>query len=331
VDDPVHAPLGLEAARALAKMAPDAGHSQHMTSHIFTAVGMWDDVVTANEEAIRVQNGMRVSRGQPPRHWGHYNFWLLYGLLQQGRQREAGELLRAAFDEATAAGAVPDDPLELDADRSQIGSLVQMWARYMIETRGKDAEIAAWTFNMGEAFDPKLTYRYVQSLRAAYSGYPSKAGEHLKAFRKLQAKLEKAILAMARQAPTDLLYLDRLSVMEQELQAMIAWAEEKPARAVEFADKASRLEGEMPFSFGPPFVDLPSAELLGELLLGAGRYDEAIEAYGIQLERTRRKALPLLGLGKAEQGSGNEAGAAFALAKLREVRKHADPELKEGL
>ena len=59
VDDPVHAVLGLRAARALALMAPDAGHSQHMTSHIFTAVGMWDDVVTANETAVAVQNAMR--------------------------------------------------------------------------------------------------------------------------------------------------------------------------------------------------------------------------------------------------------------------------------
>ena len=67
------------------------------------------------------------------------------------------------------------------------------------------------------------------------------------------------------------------------------------------------------------------------MLLGAGRYDEAIEAFGIQLERTRRKALPLMGLSKAEQAGGNDAGAAFTLAKLREVRKHADPELKEGL
>jgi len=41
-DDPVHAPLGLEAARAYSGIAPDAGHAQHMTSHIFVAMGMWE-------------------------------------------------------------------------------------------------------------------------------------------------------------------------------------------------------------------------------------------------------------------------------------------------
>ena len=50
-DDPVHAPLGLEAARAYSEIAPGAGHTQHMTSHIFVALGMWDDVVSANVRA----------------------------------------------------------------------------------------------------------------------------------------------------------------------------------------------------------------------------------------------------------------------------------------
>jgi hypothetical protein len=40
-DDPVHAPLGLRAARAYSQIAPAAPHAQHMTSHIFVALGMW--------------------------------------------------------------------------------------------------------------------------------------------------------------------------------------------------------------------------------------------------------------------------------------------------
>src|SRR5258708_5524860 len=55
-DDPVHASLALPAARAYSKIAPDAGHAQHMCSHIFLALGMWDDVVRANETAISVVN-----------------------------------------------------------------------------------------------------------------------------------------------------------------------------------------------------------------------------------------------------------------------------------
>jgi hypothetical protein len=50
-DDPTHAPLGLPAARAYSRIAPDAAHAQHMTTHIFLALGMWDDVVSQNEIA----------------------------------------------------------------------------------------------------------------------------------------------------------------------------------------------------------------------------------------------------------------------------------------
>ena len=62
-DDPIHAPLGLRAARVYATIAPSAGHAQHMTSHIFLALGMWDEVVAANEAGVRVVDQARVARG----------------------------------------------------------------------------------------------------------------------------------------------------------------------------------------------------------------------------------------------------------------------------
>src|SRR5262249_22194612 len=45
-DDPAHAPLGLRAANRYAAIAPAAPHALHMTSHIYLAAGMWDEVVT---------------------------------------------------------------------------------------------------------------------------------------------------------------------------------------------------------------------------------------------------------------------------------------------
>ena len=331
VDDPVHAPLGLEAARTLAILAPDAGHSQHMTSHIFTAVGMWNDVISANQSAVLVQNKMRVSRNQPARHWGHYNFWLLYGFLQQGRHNEAADLLKSAYKEAVDSGAVPKEPLELDADRSQVGSLVQMWGRYMIETRGKDRQMADWTFNMGEAFDPKLTFHYVRALDASQWKTPSEAIEHLHAFQSLKTQLHEAILSMDRQAPGDLIYLDRLNVMDREMQATIALAQDQPDLALTHAHEANRLEGEMPFAFGPPFVDLPSAELLGRILFSLGHFSEAVEAFETQAGRTRLKTLPMLGQARAEAARGNQAAANQLTERLGSLWINADADVKAKL
>jgi hypothetical protein len=270
---------------------------------------------------------MRQSKGQPARHWGHYNFWMLYGLLQQGRRQEARELLLAAYDEAVAARAEPDDPMELDPDRSQVGSLVQMWARYMIETRGTDDKIARWKFRTGKAYDPQLTFHYMNSLGSAYREDSRRAVKHLEKFRKLQAELRAAILAMERQAPTDLLYLDRLGIMELEMQSMIAMAGNELDQAVVHASQASRLEGEMPFSFGPPFVDLPSAELLGGLLIKQGKFDQAADAFELQLQRSKLKTLSLKGLAYAQQQQGKVAEAAHTNGRLQNIQIQADQDL----
>jgi len=325
VDDPLHAVLGLRAARALAQMAPDAGHAQHMTSHIFVAVGMWNDVVAANEAAVKVANAMRVERGGEPRNWGHYNYWLLYGYLQQGRDDLALQLLEAARAEVSADGKAPEDPLNLDPDRSPVGSLVQMWARYVIETRTWSGEVANWTFNSGEAFDPNLTISFVKAMQAAQASQVAQAGQYHAQFRSLQAALEAAIELQEEKAPTDLLYLERLRVMDHELLAAIEMARGEMAKAAEFAAEASRLEGAMPFSFGPPFVDLPSAEYHGDLLTSARRYADAATAYRLQLERTRLKPRALEGLATAEENLGQAAEARYHRAKIEQIRRPAEP------
>jgi len=328
VDDPVHAVLGLKAARALAVMAPDAGHSQHMTSHIFIALGMWDDMVMANETAVRVQNAMREERGLPARHWGHYNTWLLYGYLQQGRNELALELLQAAYAEAQADGKAPVDRMDLDPDNELLPSVVVMWASYIIETRQWDSEVANWSFNSGDVFGPNLTITFIRGMQAAHAGLSARADQYIEQFSKLRLELEQIILRQEEQAPTDLLYLRRLAVMELELRAAKEYARGESAQAVLLAAEASQMEGEMPFSFGPPFVDLPSAEYLGDLLLASRKYAEAAEAYELQLERTRQKSHSLFGLVQALTGQEKQAEAKYTRAKLERVWSAADEAVK---
>ncbi len=301
VDDPIHAPLGLEAARALYKMAPDAGHSLHMTSHIFNALGMWDDVVTANINAKRVSNAMRAERGRPPSTVGHVNFWLLYGLLQQGRQSAAKVLLTTAYEATSASREPPKEKMILDPDNDRVGSMVQMWTRYMLETGGNDAEVAKWQFNVSDAFDPNLNLLYVKAMLAQE---PADIKKHLVKFRELKAELRMAVMAQPEPVPFNLLYLDRLDVIEQQLQAVLARANDDGDAALEYAREASHLEGEMPFSFGPPFIDYPSAQQLGELEFGFGNYEAAIAAFREQMQRTRRKTQTVEGLALAEGALG---------------------------
>src|SRR5262249_22345147 len=127
-DDPVHAPLGLPAARAYSKIAPAAAHAQHMCSHIFVALGMWDDVVTANVAAVHVATDMRAHHGAGPVPCGHAVSWLEYGYLEQGRPGEAKKLLAGCHAEAAKAAAAPAKAGSppLDPDRSPGGSFAAM-------------------------------------------------------------------------------------------------------------------------------------------------------------------------------------------------------------
>lgn len=331
VDDPDHAVLGLAAARALAKMAPDAGHSLHMTSHIFTALGMWDDVVQANEAAIKVSKRMSKEQGREPHHWGHYNFWLLYGYLQQGRMEQARALLTSAFQDLQAEAKTPHDRMILDPDNSSLGSVVQMWTRYLVETRDWSGEIAQWQFSLGDAFDPNLNFSFVQSMRSAQAGQVTQASENLQQFRQLKTELEQALHAQKEPSPTDLLYLARLAVLEQELLAGIEDARGDYSAAANFARQASRLEGAMPYAFGPPYIDWPAAELLGEMSLKARRNADAADAYATQLKRARLRSLSLLGLARSQQKLGHAAEAKYALEKLALNWRNADAAVKAVL
>ncbi len=330
VDDPDHAVLGLTAARALAEMAPDAGHSLHMTSHIFIALGMWDEVVTANENAVRVHTSMRQEQGLTARHWGHYNFWLLYGLLQQGRNEDALKLLKAAYQELQEEDKAPTDRLLLDPDSSITGSVVQMWTRYLVETRDWTGDVADWDFKLGDAFDPNLNYTFVQGMRAAHALQASEATQYLGQFRGMQAELSRLLAQKKESAAGDQQYLKRLQVMEQELLAGIEFARGESQQAARYAAEASRLEDEMPYAFGPPFVDWPSAELLGEMLLDARKYAEAEAAFKLELKRARLRANSLQGLATALHKQGKETEAVYYQEKLQQMQKNKATAAKSG-
>jgi hypothetical protein len=159
----------------------------------------------------------------------------------------------------------------------------------------------------------------------------AQAGQYHGQFRALKSSLAEEIAQQEEKAPGDLLYVERLDVIDQELLAAIEMARGEMGRAVEFARAASRLEGGMPFSFGPPFVDLPAAELLGDLLAASNKPAEAAAAYELQLERTRLKARALEGLVRAQEQLGQQDAARYSRSKLGEIRRAADESVAEAL
>lgn len=85
-DDPTHAPLGLKAARLYGTVARSASHAQHMPTHIFFALGMWEDSITSNTASMKTARDAG-SGGYHPL------LWLVHAYPQIGRDDEASNFL----------------------------------------------------------------------------------------------------------------------------------------------------------------------------------------------------------------------------------------------
>jgi hypothetical protein len=325
VDDPVHAVLGLRAARALARIAPDAGHAQHMTSHIFVALGMWDDVVRANEQAVAVVNRQRAATGRPPARCGHYPSWLEYGYLEQGRIGEARRVLTGCREEVLGSGGTT--PADLDPDDSSLGSLVMMWSRYLIDTRDWKGDVAGWTLPVESAPAPAATAAFTTGFAAARSGRLEDAREQRTRFEAAARTLAEQIHGKQEPAPQDAQYLERLHVLGLELQAVIEQASGNGDTAVTTMRQAAKDAATMPYAYGPPFVDQPPDELLGEVLLAERRPAEAARAFEDELTRAKNRTASILGLARSLRAAGQTAEAARTYGRLVSIWHAADPDL----
>jgi tetratricopeptide (TPR) repeat protein len=295
-DDPTHAPLGLHAARTYVGIAPGAAHAQHMTTHIFLSLGMWDDVVRQNE----------VASGGDHAHYrpGHYTAWLAYGYLQQGRFADARHLLETLRGNAASARAR--------------GIVANLTARYVIDTERWDGPEA---LGLGAAPPGEDGYAYA-TFAAGLAAL--RRGDRAAAERARSA-LAPAGTAAARPGDTG----DRVVpvILERELRSALRLAEGAGDEAVALLREATALEDGMPFEFGPPVVVKPSHELLGETLLALGRPAEAQRAFGRALELAPGRALALRGLARAAAAAGDTAAAERARGRLRAIHHAADTDV----
>ncbi len=171
-DDPVHAPLGLRAARRYGKVAPAAAHAQHMPSHIFFALGMWDDAIEANVASLATAR----SQGQ-----GGYHAleWLAYAYLQQGMRDDAAKLVQSVADD------VARKPTQ--GNRTSLAYARAMW---LVETGSADpmgwADVDETGIKSIYAFS---AYDFARGVVAARSGDVSAAEAQA---RRLQARSDAA-------------------------------------------------------------------------------------------------------------------------------------------
>jgi len=117
----------------------------------------------------------------------------------------------------------------------------------------------------------------------------------------------------------------RSLVLDLELQGVIRLEAGRGDEAVTLLRQATMLEDGMAYAFGPPYVDKPSHELLGEALLRLGRAREAVAEFQAALRRTPRRPLALRGLARGFDAMGWPADARATRQTLGEVWHGADP------
>jgi hypothetical protein len=324
MDDPEHAAGALEAARALSKIAPDAPHAQHMCSHIFMALGMWEDVVKSNEDAIRVGDLLDKGQGFPPYDCGHYPLWLEYGYLQEGRERAAQQTIAACAAmvaaveawPATHAGAAAYGAKNAARQRMRlVGELARMHETYVVETQDWEGLPAIDVGGQG----PEVTgwYEFVRGYALVERGDLVAGRESWVA---MSAKVREQMSGKEADAEDSATLEAGLGELSGVLQAGEGHVNDDVA---ELQRAVAAYEG-MAFAFGPPTTIKPPEEALGEVLLAKGDAVGARKAFEASLKRAPRRTLSLLGRARAEHLAGDEAAARKDYAELAAIERGAD-------
>jgi tetratricopeptide (TPR) repeat protein len=367
-DDPVHAPLGLRYADAYAKIAPSASHALHMPSHIYVAMGMWDEAAAINERSVKAADARREAKKLDVDQRGfHALLWLVYTYTQQGRYEDARGILAQMEAAAKESGS--------ERTRSHLALARAAWliesrkwgeAKVPVIAKGlpKDAA-AAELFAIGfaglrsgnraaaanamqqmaalmeEAPVNGAPVRSTPSAGPARPGIvPIAPGPRAVPAPGTQAPGSKAPAPQAHdahQAPAGAVGLPTAGagdprvpqVMAQQLEAALLFAEGRREEAIVLARQAAVVEAGLPFEFGPPVPVKPVNEQVGEMLMDVRRPREAMEAFELSLKRTPRRTLSLLGLARAAMAAKDIATAQRAYGELRDIWKKADKTLPE--
>ena len=285
-DFPGLAHLALDAAKIYADAAPDSAHAQHMPSHIFTRLGLWDRSLASNHHSTRSAAEYTVRAGLS----GHYDEglhgmdYLMYAMLQTARDAEASELLvklrnigktnTENFKVAYAYAASP--------------------ARFVLERRqwleASELVLLPAEFEWGEFPWAQSIHYFARGVGAARSNQLEQARQELQTMEKLQAGLAKATAPYWR---------EEVMVQVDMLNAWIMFAEGDVEEALRLAQAAADREDGVDKNPVTPGEVLPARELYADMLFESGKHAWSLEQYRTVLTGSPNRLNALLGAANA--------------------------------
>lgn len=323
-DYPPLAEMALPAARRYASIAPASAHAQHMPSHIFTRLGLWDEAIKSNLASEAAARGMMKAKGLTgaSREQLHAMDYLAYAYLQTGRDKEAQQVLaelnaidrvdEPVFSVAYAATAIP---ARLVLERRNWKAAASLQLPENVRTLAPLEK-----FRWGEAH-----VHFARAIGAARSGNQALARQELALLRAVEQSLTIP--------PGTYDWRKPVAVERQIAEAWIARGEGRSEDAVRIMRAVADLDDATEKHPVTPGSVLPAREQLGELLLELGRPGEAFVEYELSLKRAPRRLAGLYGAARSAELSGKKSVAAHYFAELAQVTSASDgalPEVKQA-
>jgi hypothetical protein len=306
-DSPRLASLGLDAARRYAGIAPDAPHAQHMPSHIFVRLGLWDETVESNRRSYGA--GVRFARAQGLSGVGYEQFhamdYMVYGYLQRGRDSAA----RAMVAEALAITEVRSpSPLVRWYNRTAMAARLPLersdW-RAAAQLPVADPEVPV----------AEMLSRFARGVGAAHLPEPTQLRQEVEALQRIEQ-----LLASRNDS-----YWSRIAgIKRQALHAWVVLASGDTTTALREAKAAADLEDVTEKHPITPGELMPARELEADMHLAAGHYRAARAAYLATLKREPGRARSVFGAGRAAELAGDRAAAATGYREYLRLMEAAD-------
>jgi tetratricopeptide (TPR) repeat protein len=300
-DTPSLAQDGLAAARRYGEIAPSGPHAVHMPGHIFARLGMWQEDIDSNRASVEAS---RVADTRHESGWMdqfHSDDFLVYAYLQSGQEAQA----KAAAAASDAAISHYESMPDMKPDNYMTGMFPYYRSKLPIfialETR--DWKTAAALDATQGTTESKLLVYWARTIGNGHLRQAQQARSDLAAYDALIEVLKKGDSAW--EATSTGAQIDRGVVL-----SWVAFAEGNTPEAL----RQMRASADLQDKVGQGEVDIPAREMLGELLLEAGRPKEALVEYkrALELSPNRFNGLYFAGRAAEAAGSAGEARGYYA-------------------
>jgi tetratricopeptide (TPR) repeat protein len=290
-DFPPLAGDALEAAVRYGKIAPDVAHALHMPTHIFSSLGMWDEVM-----AMNVRSADSARRAANPQAETHSLSYLVYAHLQRGEDDEAEVILQ-------------DIRKVADANDQHAGTVVHLadpLSRFVLQRHAWNErnrlESPGYLFEIPEAAAFILPAR---AIAAARSGNADAALQDL-------AQLDQVMRAAEGVRTLGSYRPERIAIWKTVASAWIAFAMNDQEEALRRMDEAVELGTQSSYlgarSPGPDSY-LNVWEQRGDLMMELGRYSAARADYELALDVSPNHFNSVYGIARSSELSGDNLGA----------------------